>query len=156
MGYTSENNLIIDLGIRRNNWYYGLSLQPKFITGKKGSDYTGIIGWDEHSSEIKSDGKYYDIAEAEIGYFFTPNICAGYGIGLAVQSKYQNRYDDTVILSCDGNYCVSKSFTGSAISGKFFIIYYFDNDNKNNRWYIKGQCDSVSRVGLSVGYNFNI
>ncbi len=147
---------LIDLGIRRNNWYYGLSLQPKFITGKKGSDYTGIIEYDEYPSEIKKKGIYYDVTEAEIGYFFSPNICAGYGIGLAVQSKYQNRHDDTGTLSCDGDYCVSKSFTGGAISGKCFVIYYFDNDDKNNRWYIKGQYGNISGVGLSVGYNFNI
>ena len=110
LGYSSKNILIWDMGYQsKNDMYYLLNFGFSLPRNTDGENYSDVINWDEYPEDVRETGKYSTSMNFGIGKVFHKNFYATGLIGVILNTKYKNCYDNYHIFGDNGKYYITKS-----------------------------------------------
>ncbi len=150
IGYT-------DLGVDRFHLSHGSIsfLYKDDGVDKWGKDYTGTIGYNEFPGDIEDEGYSYLTVSFLAGIKITKGIHLLGVVGYQAATFVQQRYDETTILSPDGEYYTTfkapeKDGIGAGLGLKFFLPV-----SSTMAISPTVQYTTLKGVSLSVGLAFN-
>jgi hypothetical protein len=139
------------LGTRNNRAIFGITTGLPFNTGMKGSNYSGIIAWNQFPQDGHTDGKYSIPIAFESGIHLHKNFVLGASIGCALKYRYRNKFDNSYILDTGGYYHIITD-DGYALEYSAFCHYYIQpTDWLSGRFYLKGQYSATMGATFGVG-----
>lgn len=150
IGFTSSEYIPLSIHYTRDNIFLGLGMAFPISKGVEGEKYSNI-NWDEFPNDLKKEGSYCTSITFDIGYDFN-NITLGVGIGLGLETRYRNQYDNKHILGDNGYYYI-ESRDGSKIELKVFAKYRFPSSTPQEfgRFYISPMFSIRTGAGVSIG-----